>query len=519
MDELSDDYFVRAMEYQLLSSPVEHQEQLIPIDFLVRLNLLENIYELTGFNQADLTFIFQKAITNIYCAANSTFKANECILLALWYLRRYETCAGMAHKIKGCSSQTVESAVSKGIKAIASCFDSFSILNQNQLFRMIDLMNQRETEVLIERFKDAEAVLNSRFIVDCRHHSFSKVKNMMLGKSHYYSWKLKRAALTNMFIIDRCGFCRYVSLSAPATTSDVTLYRDLEKDFVLTLKHLLSLKNIEEPIFVQGDLGFECDLNSIITCRADKTTERIFNKYRILVEQYFGRMTTKFISTRFPFKFKEELHSDFIKAIAFLTNLSIKNTALREHEEKAYHLYIRETLEISINKNKKNAARVKKSRQKKLLRKCMKNDRPPVKCSIVVTIDGHKIDPEYIKILTGNEERTLSQVLHYDQLTNDPTTSSDSLEMSDSSQPSTINENEEIAIIDATPNREDEEAEINKIAEEELADEAAAEASVVESPGLQFPTIVLNERTPNRIIENRDGYFISRGIDSLAEEE
>lgn len=230
-------------------------------------------------------------------------------------------------------------------------------------------------------------------------------------------------------------------------------------------------------------------------------------------------MTTKFISTRFPFKFKEELHSDFIKAIAFLTNLSIKNTTLREHEEKAYHLYIRETLEISINKNKKNAARVKKSRQKKLLRKCMKNDRPPVKCSIVVTIDGHKIDPEYIKILTGNEERTLSQVLHYDQLTNDPTTSSDSLEMSDSSQPSTINENEEIAIIDATPNREDEEAEINKIAEEELADEAAAEASVVESPGLQFPTIVLNERTPNRIIENRDGYFISRGIDSLAEEE
>lgn len=51
MDELSEGYLEWAMEYQLMSSPV---------DFHVCLNLLENIYEQTGLYQEDIIFIFQK---------------------------------------------------------------------------------------------------------------------------------------------------------------------------------------------------------------------------------------------------------------------------------------------------------------------------------------------------------------------------------------------------------------------------------------------------------------------------
>lgn len=144
------------------------------------------------------------------------------------------------------------------------------------------------------------------------------------------SYKLHCPALLNMLIIDRTGQCNFVSPSYLASTHDITIYRGHQLESYDSLKQMIqTVKPGEEP-YIHADSGYNGHgAPEIVTHPNDHfTTRKIFSKCRILVEQYFGRMASKFASSRMPFRFKEGLHDYYLKAVSFLTNFFFEPTPL-----------------------------------------------------------------------------------------------------------------------------------------------------------------------------------------------
>lgn len=247
-----------------------------------------------------------------------TFNKGQTIFITLWYIRKGEYCAGIAQRVE-----------------------------------------------------------TSRFIIDGRHHRFANIEGIAT-RSSYYSYKFKNTALTNLFIIDRNGICRYVSKSYPASAADITVYRTNIGAISQKLRLLLLNSGVNDSeLIIQGDLGFECSRQELVTCTADGSSEhRIFNKYRILVEQYFGRMASKFASARLPFRLAEDKHDNYINAITFLTNCSVTLNPLRAGEENGHKKYLLDLVQEKKAKNEKNNFRVKKSRSRKLTKRSYNVDMP-----------------------------------------------------------------------------------------------------------------------------------------------
>lgn len=356
----SDTWMMDAQGYSMASSPIQRDDELVPYSWLEKYQL-DDVKHYTGFDRIDLEKIYEKALQYLNCN-KSTFTRGQALFISLWQIRTGVTCNEIAVHLKTRSNQTVESAVAKGFAALSKCFVPFRVDSRTKIPKASEVMLDNESAIIEERMTD-DHFIKSRFIVDGRHHAFGRVP-MTSNRKSYFSYKLHCPALSNMYIIDREGQCSYVSGSYPASIHDLTIYRDVQIESNAGLRQMIHEICPNDELYIQADLGYKGQgLPEIVTKSQDNSAERkIFNKYRLLVEQYFGRMSSKFVATRLPFRFKEELHDLFIRATAFLTNLSIELNPLRSGEENGHKKYILTIINKQKSRLRANAERVRRSR-------------------------------------------------------------------------------------------------------------------------------------------------------------
>lgn len=477
----SDTWMRDAQGYSMASSPIQRDDELVPYSWLEKYQL-EDVKHYTGFDRIHLESIYEKALQYMNCN-KSTFTRGQALFISLWHIRTGVTCNEIAVHLKTRSNQTVESAVAKGFAALSKCFIPFRVDTRTKIPKASEVMLGNESSIIEERMID-DHFLNSRFIVDGRHHAFGRVP-MTSNRKSYFSYKLHCPALSNMYIIDREGQCSYVSESYPASIHDLTIYRNERIATCAGLRQMIHEICPNDNLFIQADLGYKGQgLPEIVTKSQDNSAERkIFNKYRLLVEQYFGRMSSKFASTRLPFRFKEDLHDLFIRATVFLTNLSIELNPLRSGEENGHKKYMITLINKQKSRLQANAERVRRSRLKRI---------PKLRINIDMN-DTVMFKGQSIKLI---------------DLMHAVISESTSSEEEKSSEEPKVND-EITTKMDACPKSEDED--FDESSNEERSFNSIPQEQGNESNQLQFPSL--------RITEEFNGYRVTRPLFHNADDE
>ena len=313
---------------------------------------------ITGFNLPLLEKIIMQALTHYKGGYASKISGNEAILLTIIWLRSGFSFAKLADPLEW-NAQIVTRAVIKGLSALSFCFEDFTCYTEVK--PLLDIADVNDIEKLSEK------ELLSQYIIDGKHFPIAKV-GREVERPYYCSYKLKHIAYQAQFVITHTGLCVSVSRGEKAGEHDMKVYYDNRRRLIVGLYQMIR----RDPI-IMGDQGYlASDCPEIITSKS-----QVFNKYRILIERYFGRMSVVFaaVGKKFPLSF--EHFSLYVRTLSFLTNVHVFNSPLVRKEERyhyAMEFYWQTRYEDKILKHRES---VKKSREnsKKLVEEKSSKDK------------------------------------------------------------------------------------------------------------------------------------------------
>ncbi|KAK8793345.1 hypothetical protein WA158_002496 [Blastocystis sp. Blastoise] len=266
------------------------------------------------------------AMFNFKGNRKGSLSQNKSIFLALVYIRRCCTIGELATKVHE-KRNIVRTALLKGIDAIAACYVPFcTTLGCPKLSSKI---SEAEKQRLSEQGQ------SSRFIIDGRHQRIAAVSSSFAQRRKFFSHKFHSPGMSAQYIINHEGLCIYVSPSLPASNSDISMFRLNKHAIMAGLNEMLTnIGDTISSVYILADKGYHSESDPELLSLPNGVNDITFNKYRILIENYFGRMTRVFKAAREPFGLAEERFDSFNKALTHLTNLSIMDSPLRSEEYK-----------------------------------------------------------------------------------------------------------------------------------------------------------------------------------------
>lgn len=118
---------------------------------------------MTGFDEGELSYIFGKALPLIQANSRAKYRNNEALMISLIYLRKGMTCTSLASILGDHSSNSIETAINKGLKALAKCFNPFELYDNKCSKQMKEYMKQSEVDIIQQRMENSERILKSRY--------------------------------------------------------------------------------------------------------------------------------------------------------------------------------------------------------------------------------------------------------------------------------------------------------------------------------------------------------------------
>ena len=252
-----------------LNSTSEGEDEVMPMNLCRELSPMLEWKLLTGFNYDTLQKVVERALPFVLSGNTSSIKNNECIILALVWMRTGTGIPIIATMV-GKSYQIVIRAIQKGIRALSQCFEPFVIYGSAP--RLSELLTGEEKQSI------PESALESRFIVGGKHirgkrcGSFDTVKN-------YYSFKLNTVGYQFQCIVTHLGHCVHVTNAERAGTHDMTVYRNNRGMLLAGLDAL----GFTSPVIL-GDSGYKnAEFPELYAGWEANTT---LNGRRLIVENY-----------------------------------------------------------------------------------------------------------------------------------------------------------------------------------------------------------------------------------------
>ena len=203
-------------------------------------------------------------------------------------------------------------------------------------------------------------VKESQFIVDGKHF-LSCARCPMSQKQQYYSHKLNDTALQSQFVITHCGICVHVTGGERAAIPDKAVYSDNRAKMLQTLSQLAG-----PNVIILADAGYVN--KAFLEIRIGKDNP-LFNRHRLLVEAYFGRMSKVFSQVRHRFSLSVEVFDNFVQSLAYLTNLHISINPLRVEERSVHLALILDHLKKQETKRRKHSEQVRASQRRIVTRR------------------------------------------------------------------------------------------------------------------------------------------------------
>ena len=193
----------------------------------------------TGFSDAGVQFIIERALPNFRGASRRNLPPNEAIFLALAFIRLGYPAAHIARLI-GEDSQVVTRAIERGIDAIGRCFRPFTSFSPLPKLREIIVNNEPEN---YRRYP--ERALESRFVVDGKHFKGRVYGKYQEAQSHF-SHKLETYGYQFQATVTHAGQCIHVTDTEPASRADITIYKENRFQLISGIR----AAGIEDPVIL-----------------------------------------------------------------------------------------------------------------------------------------------------------------------------------------------------------------------------------------------------------------------------
>lgn len=327
------------------SDEEDKENEVIPYDFCRKISSELNWKMLTGFNIVTLQKIVERASSFILSGRSSSIKNNECIILALVWLRTGTSISSLSIIINFSYPITLR-GIQKGLRALSQCFEPFSVYGNAP--KLSELLTEEEKK------KIPKEALESQFIVDGKHIRGKRLGTFEDAKT-YYSFKLNTLCYQFQCVVTHMGHCIHVTNAERAGTHDMMVYRN-NRGMLLAG---LAAAGFTNPIIL-GDKGYK--VTEFKELYAGWDSNPTLNARRLIVENYFGRMTKVFGVVKEKFSLGYDHVNDYIKALCFLTNVSVKLKPLREKDYRVYRAFMLSLKSQDKKKKEKHAEIMRKSR-------------------------------------------------------------------------------------------------------------------------------------------------------------
>ena len=327
------------------------REDILPEALCRKFSITLDWRRCTGFDRDRLQSILERALPYIHKGRAGKLSRTEMLFLSIYWLRYANSATAISQKL-GHTSQTITRSILKGLKALGKCFKEFA--PEGGLPRLGTISND-------EALGLPEEALDSIGVVDGKHVPATRLGTYENAAS-YYSHKLNRMALQFQAVVSHLGQCFFVTHPERAAVHDITIYKGNREKLIIGLQSM----GIKDPKIL-ADKGYRAiDCPELVV---PKVSNPLVNKHRLLVENYFGRMTAKFLAVTKKFPFSPDAIDSCIRATCFLTNESILDQPLRYNEYKYYTSVIKENLMKDEKKKEKHRRSVADSRKRAALKK------------------------------------------------------------------------------------------------------------------------------------------------------
>jgi hypothetical protein len=271
---------------------------LIPDHLVALLHPESDVMFVTGFEPEHLAPIIAAALQHLPPVRGDAATGTECVFLAIAWLRSGLRFAELGEMLTW-NAQRLQRAVLRGIHGLACSFGEFRPLGGAP--RLDASLSPEERGALPP---DACA---SQFIVDGRHVPCARVGDDATRQA-FYSYKLNCAGLQYQ--------CVHVAAGARARTHDLSVWVESRARVMARLREIVG----GDPLIL-ADKGYrKAGCPELVAC---KGSDASFNKHRIIIECYFGRMSKVFAASSKRFTLALDRFDVCVKALCHLTNMSI----------------------------------------------------------------------------------------------------------------------------------------------------------------------------------------------------
>lgn len=312
----------------------------------------ENLFAFTGFTQDEFEKIWDHVAEEFMTSKKGRkqkISPKDILLILLNYIRRYprieEQCAIFSLK-----PSTLENIIAKYIPLMAKA------LKQD----LIDAVaNQAPT--YHQNFPECG------YIVDATVQEINKPSLSFDVAKEYYSGKHDLYCLKSQLIVNVQGLAVFIASSIKGSIHDKLVFDQCLDDF----KKILAL-HPQSPAKILADKGYQDNHsevlvtpykgNSATLTREQLTFNQKLGEVRIIVENFFGRLKSRYEIMEKRYRGSHEMYSDIFTICCALVNFEqIEcNHPLRERDR---HFYLRLLVELQRKQEEKRTMQAERRRQ------------------------------------------------------------------------------------------------------------------------------------------------------------
>jgi hypothetical protein len=306
---------------------------------------------MTGFNFADFDRLFELSGTTFEFnrrGKKTQVSPRDTLILLLNYVRRYPKIEEMAvgYQIK---PSTLGKLLMKAIHAATGCWQRLFITEPG----------------LNLTLPTDDNFPNAGFIVDATVQQINKPAGTFEERKPWFSGKHNIYCLKSQVISDLKGTAIHITTSIKGATHDLAIFKMSLPELDMIIDHHT---NGQDKVL--ADKGYQCgEIKCLITPHKGKVDDLSrpqlqFNdrhsKSRVVIENYFGRLKSKFAITANKYRGDHEHYEDIFILCCALVNYDIRqcNHGLRRDDGEFYkRMLCQEKQDREINERRKQEAK------------------------------------------------------------------------------------------------------------------------------------------------------------------
>ena len=319
----------------------------------------ESFYTLCGFTKDEFEKLFEHlsdSLTNAGRGRKAKISPRDILLVVLYYIRRYPRVEE-ASSMFSLKPSTLQGIITKYIPIIADVMNKTFILQMTEMDIPYD-----------QRFPDCG------YVVDATVQEINKPGINFEEAKQYFSGKHYLYCLKSQVTVNIKGLAVHIVTGIKGATHDKKVFDDSLKE----LKEIIN-KHPDAPGKIIADKGYQetgSDIlvtpfkgNSALLTREQLVFNQKLGEVRIIVENFFGRLKSRYEIMSSKYRGCHELYSNIFILCCALVNFEqiAIDHPLRESDSRFYQKF-QTSIQIKIKEDKEKRKH-KRKQQAKLRRK------------------------------------------------------------------------------------------------------------------------------------------------------